>query len=89
MLFEKIKKSLRISHDLLDDDIQDLIDAAKMKMAISGVFVIDDNDPLVIEAIKTYCKGHIGLMNDEAERYQMSFQSQVEHLALTGDYNEL
>jgi len=84
-----VKKSLRINHDLLDDDIQDLIEASKLKMKISGVFVVDETDPLIIEAVKTYCKAHIGVLNDDKERYEESFRSQVEHLALCGDYNVL
>ena len=88
-LLEKVKKSLRINHELLDDEIHDTINACKKKMAISGILIIDEEDALVLQAIKTYCKAEIGLLTDEKELYQESFQSQVEHLALSGDYNEL
>ena len=88
-LLEKVKKSLRINHNLLDDEIEDTINACKKKMAISGVFLIDEDDALIIQAVKTYCKAEIGLLNNEKELYQESFRSQVEHLSLSGDYNEL
>ncbi|WP_026089370.1 MULTISPECIES: head-tail connector protein [Bacillus] len=86
-MLEKIKKALRISHDQLDDEITDLIEACKLDMKISGVNVINETDPLIIRAVITYSKANFGLVNEDSEKYTESFKSQVIHLATCGDYN--
>lgn len=83
----KIKQALRISHNALDDEIQDLIDEAKLDLSISGVKKIDEDDILISRAIKIYSKANFGLANDESEKYQKSYESLKNHLALCGDYN--
>lgn len=88
-MLTKMKKALRITHDVLDDEIQDLIDAAKMDLQISGVKKIDETDPLIIRAITIYCKSHIGLDNPDSTKYDASFELLKIHLALSSDYNNV
>jgi uncharacterized phage protein (predicted DNA packaging) len=86
-MIEKVRKSLRISHTALDDDIQDLIEAALMELQLSGIKKLDESDPLIIRAVTVYCKAEFGFDNPDAERFRNSFESLRNHLALAGDYN--
>ncbi|MEC2571867.1 head-tail connector protein, partial [Bacillus cereus] len=55
MILKDIKKALRISHDALDDEINDAIEAARHDLMLSGVSSIkanNDDDPLIKRAIK-------------------------------------
>ena len=57
-MLDKVKRALRISHSLLDDDITETINAARAEMIRSGVAEAkakDDNDSLIVSAVKTYC----------------------------------
>lgn len=87
-LLEKIRKSLRISHTKLDDDIHDLIEAAKMDLKIGGVMKIDEADPLIIRAISLYAKSASGYFENMSERYEESYTMLKISLALAGDYND-
>ncbi|WP_228307288.1 head-tail connector protein [Priestia sp. J2] len=86
-MIEKVRKSLRISHTALDEDIQDLIDAALMELQLSGIKKLDESDPLIIRAVTVYCKAEFGFDNPDADRFRASFESLRTHLALAGDYN--
>lgn len=53
-----IKKRLRITHDRLDDQFEQDIEAAKAELVRVGVLknVVDEkNDPLIDKAIIAYC----------------------------------
>lgn len=86
-MLEKVKKALRISHDQLDDEIADLIEASKLDMRISGVDIINEADPLIIRAVIVYCKANFGLLNEDSVKYEQSYINLKTHLALSGDYN--
>ena len=64
-LLDDVKVALRISAVNLsfDTEINDLIDAAKRDLLISGIVVTDETDPLIKRAIVTYCKAHFGYDN--------------------------
>ena len=85
-MLEKVKLALRIKHNRLDEEILDLIDSAKVKLRIKGVVRIDETDPLIVQAVKLYCKAEMDLY-EKAEDYRMSFESLVMSLALSGEYN--
>ena len=87
MIAEKVKLALRIRSNSYDIDIYDLIEAAKLDLSISGVKKIDEEDPLIQQAIKTYCKANFGLDNKDSEKYQNAYDMQKQHLSLCGDYN--
>lgn len=86
-MLEKIKLSLKIKSKLFDDDIKDLIDEAKADMNISGISNIKDDDPLIRQAIKTYCKAKFWADNKDSEKYQLSYELLRDHLSLCGEYN--
>jgi len=88
-MLNSVKMALRISHDELNDEIVDLIEAARADLALSGVLADktkDDNDPLIKRAVITYCKAHFGLENEDSEKYQRSYDMIKKHLSLSGDY---
>lgn len=86
-MLEKVKLSLRIKSDAFNVEILEMIEAAKLDLSISGIKKINENDPLIQQAIKTYCKANFGLDNKDSEKYQKSYNMLKEHLALCGDYN--
>lgn len=84
-MLDKVKKYLRISHNELDDEVTDLINACKKDLEISGVASssIDEVDPLIKRAIITYCKAHFGYNNPDYERLIKSYDLLKGHLALS------
>lgn len=86
-MLEKVKLALRIKSNSLDLEIQDLIESAKADLNISGVKNLDEEDPLIIKAVKTYCKANFGLDNKDSEKYQKSYDMLKQHLSLCGEYN--
>lgn len=85
-MLEKVKLALRIKNNSLDDDIQDYIDAAKQSLNIAGVTLIDESDPLIIQAVKVYCKANMSNDNIAAERYNKSFEMLKQSLSLCSEY---
>lgn len=86
-MLEKVKLSLRIKHFKLDDEINDLIEACKIDLSISGVRKIEETDPIIQRAIIIYCKANFGLDNTDSEKYQRSYDLLKQSLTLCGDYN--
>lgn len=88
-LLDDTKTALRISLTTTDFDIevQDLIDAAKADLGLSGVIAVAETDPLIKRAIITYCKAHFGYDNPDADRLAKSYEMLKSHLSLAEDYN--
>lgn len=85
-MLKKIKNALRIDGENHDEEIQDLIEAAKADLKLSGVKKISEDDPLIIRAITLYCKTHFGYDND-SERFMQAYEALKIHLALSTEYN--
>ena len=87
-ILSDIRLNLRVNNTALDIEIQDLIDAAKADLALSGIHPnkIVDTDPLIKRAIIVYCKAHFGYDNPEAERFQQSYDMLKAHLTLSQEY---
>ncbi|MCI0767866.1 head-tail connector protein [Bacillus sp. TL12] len=88
-MLDVVKKALRVSHNALDDEISDLIEAARHDLMLSGVAstkVNVDTDPLIKRAIITYVKANFIPDAKEAERFQLSYNMLRNHLTLAGDY---
>lgn len=88
VLLNKIKTSLRIDVEdyRLDEEIQDLIDAAIADLKLSGVKNINETDPLIIRAVTVYCKAEYSTDDKEAERYRIAYDMLKSHMALSNDY---
>ncbi|MEB3428868.1 head-tail connector protein [Citroniella saccharovorans] len=85
-MLDKIKLDLRISHDLIDEDIEDNIEACKLDLKRVGIVKIDDEDPLIIKAIKLWCRYQYNFEN-EGDRYNKAYSMLRDALSLCGDYN--
>lgn len=79
------KLACRISSTALDSEFEDLIDAAFLDLEESGIadssgvpYTSANSDQLVITAVKTYVKLHMGdlLDNTQAQRLEESYWSQ-------------
>lgn len=86
-MLESIKMALRIKSSAFNEEINDLIEAAKLDLLTSGVTIIKEEDPLLKSAITIYCKANFGLDNKDSEKYQESYESIKKKLALCGEYN--
>lgn len=85
-MLNKIKLALRISHNALDADISDIIEACKLDLARMGVTNTLDTDFLIIQAVKLYVKWQLNF-EGEADRYMNAYTALAQSLSLCGDYN--
>jgi hypothetical protein len=87
---EKIKLALRIKNSAFDDEITDLIDAAKADLKLSGVLQdkITDTDILIIRAVTLYAKAHFGLDSEDGDKYCKAYESLKNHLCLSAEYTK-
>ena len=88
-MLEKVKEALRVSGTDQDVEIQDLIEAAKADLKLSGIneSKIVDTDPLIKRAIIVYCKAHFGYDDPKiTERFEQSYISLKQHLTLSIEY---
>lgn len=91
-MLEKIKNALRIKNTTaFDDEINDLVSAAKADMMISGILstCVIDTDPLISRCITLYCKANFGIDNQDSEKYQAAYVSLRDHLCLSSEYTEV
>jgi uncharacterized phage protein (predicted DNA packaging) len=79
---DKVKLALRISHNLLDSEISDVITSARQEMLRAGVDseVAASDIELVQTAIKTYALEYYAQDPKDAERYSESFKYQLDCL---------
>lgn len=90
-LLEKIKLALRVEDMILEDDIQDTINAAKADLKLCGIVEskIVETDTLIVRAIKTYCKAEYSSDQKESSRYNESYYMLRNHLSMSIDYNTI
>ena len=83
------RKALRLTSKDLDEEIADLIRAAREDLAIGGVLLErarDEEDPLIKRAITSYIKAEFGLDNDDADKYRAAYDRLKVSLAMASDY---
>jgi hypothetical protein len=85
---EKIKLAIRRSHDKLDEDLQADIDACLADLRVVGIVHIGEEDPLIFNAIKLYCRA----MNTDdiakAAEYQKRYDALKSCLMMAEGYRE-
>lgn len=86
-MLEKVKTALRISTDAYNDELNDLIQAAKADMGIAGVLIPEEVDAIVTRAIITYCKMSFGLPEDY-DRLKRSYDEQKAQLSNATGYTD-
>ena len=79
---DKVKLALRISHNLLDSEISDVITSARLELKRAGVNSekAEGDAENVETAIKTYALAYYASDDKDAQRYQESFQYQCDCL---------
>lgn len=84
-ILNSVKLALRrTGTSAFDTDIAELIEAAKNDLRIAGVNV-DEDDPLIQMAIKTYCKAHFG-ETDEFINLCDSYETQKAQLMVASGF---
>ena len=87
-MIDKVRNALRISvtdNQAINDELNDLIDAAKLDLGIAGVVVPQTVDSIVTKAIITYCKMSFGLPEDY-DRLKRSYDEQKAQLSNATGY---
>ena len=85
-MLTKVKLALRISTDAFDDELNNLIDAAKLDLGLAGV-IPGNLDAIVTTAIITYCKCNFG-QPDDYDRLKASYDEQKAQLSMATGYTE-
>ncbi len=84
---DKVKMGLRIKTTAYDEELADLIVAAKTDLGIAGVVVPSTLDEIVTKAIITYCKMSFGLPEDY-DRLKRSYDEQKAQLVTATGYTD-
>lgn len=85
-LLQKIKTNLRISHSKLDDDVADSIEACLQDLKVCGVQDPDVADPLILNAIKLFCKVAYTDDTGKAAAYQERYDALKSCLMMAEGY---
>lgn len=86
-ILTRVKMSLRITTNAFDDELNDLIDSARLDLGIAGVILPSELDAICRQAIVTYCKVHFGSPS-EYERLKASYDEQKAQLQMSTGYTE-
>ena len=90
-LLAKVKTSIRVSHTALDGDIQDNIDACLADLQLCGVMQeklhAEELDPLILNAVKLYCKAEYTDDPVKAARYQGGYDALKSCLMMAEGYS--
>lgn len=84
-MLDKVKLALRITTNAFDDELSDLISAARLDLGIAGVAVPEEIDALVGRAIITYCRVHFGAP-EEYDRLKAAYDEQKAQLMTATGY---
>ncbi len=80
-MLDKVKLALRISTDAFDDEIMDLMAAAKLDLGIADVSNVDEMDALISRAVVTYCKANFG-QPENYDKLKASYDEQKSQLSM-------
>lgn len=80
----EIRKSMRISHSALDNDIERDINAARLDMSRAGINESKD-DALTDKAIELYCKAQFDYLG-KGEQFQKNYEKLRDSMTLTEKY---
>ena len=83
-ILDAVKLALRVSADVFDNEINDLIEAAKSDLGIVGVENAE-TDPLIKRAIITYCRLYFG-EPDDFDRMKAAYDEQKAQLITATGY---
>lgn len=88
MEIESLRKKLRLSGNVLDDEISDNISAAQEDMERTGINIMPDNPPeLYKKAIELYCKWQFDFRN-KGEVYRVNYEKTRDDMSLSPKYTQ-
>lgn len=86
-LLDKVRMALRLTVLNYDNELNDLIDAAKIDLGIAGVSIPSSMDAICERAIITYARLHFGGLDDgEYDRLKSSYDEQKAQLSMATGY---
>lgn len=86
-MLEKVKLALRIKTNAFDEEINDLINAALADLAAAGITSQDEEDPLIIRAVVTFCRANFGSPTDY-DKMKASYDEQKAMMQMATGYTE-
>ena len=84
-MLELVKMALRVTTEDFDDELESLIESAKIDLGIAGVVDPDTSDHIIMTAIITYCKIHFG-RPDNVDELKQSYDEQKAQLSTATGY---
>ena len=92
-LLMKIKTNLRISHNQLDEDLGDTINACLQDLKVCGVQAPtpddpQETDPLILNAIKLFCRAEYTDDTQKAAAYKERYDALKSCLMMASGYRE-
>ena len=87
-MLEKIKVARRISHNYLDEEINDTISVARAELIRSGVDeeIAESDDILILSAIKAYCLYYFEEDERKKDGFWKSWEYQLDCLRKSTGY---
>ena len=79
------KMALRVTTDAFDSEISSLIDAALLDLGVAGVTNDDTTNALVLRAVVTYCRLHLGVP-DDFDRLKAAYDEQKGQMSTATGY---
>lgn len=88
-ILDDVKLALRLKATAYNDEITDIIDAAKLDLKGAGVAAgkIIDTDKFIKRAIIVYAKANFGMANPDMDKYDKAYDKIKTHLASSKYYN--
>lgn len=88
-LLNDVKMALRVTTNAYDDELNDLIESAKLDLGIAGVVIPEAESNIVNTAVKTYCKMNFGTPNPAMwEILKKSYDEQKAQLSNSSDFSD-
>lgn len=87
-ILNKVKTSLRISHTALDDDLADIVSACLKDLEVCGVQATNTADPLILNAVKLYCRAEFTDDTGKAAEYMARYNALKSCLMMAEGYRE-
>lgn len=87
-ILSKVKLAIRRTHSKLDDDLRADIDACLQDMKRGGIESPDTQDPLVLAAIKMYCRSTTADDPADGAAYLQRYEQMRDGMALSGLYGQ-
>lgn len=86
-MLEAVKRALSLTTTAYDEELQELIDAALADLGLAGIDNSLISDPLIIQAVKTYCRAHFK-SPDDYDRLIASYDAQKGQLQIATGYTD-